>query len=121
MYEAKHYRLSGTLRFETSAVPASHVSAAAIDGLKIEPSIAAEMRVWRQVRLSIAYAVGYMLPVDTGTSVFDPQANRACVAAGGELTDPACRARMEGRARPSAAGTYHLWRQALSVYTSFRF
>jgi long-subunit fatty acid transport protein len=121
LFEAKHYRLSGTLRLETSAVPASHVSAAAIDGLKIEPSVAAEMRVWRQVRLSVAYAIGYMFPVDTGTSVFDPQASRACAAAGGELTDPACIARTEGRARPSAAGTYHLWRQALSVHTSFGF
>jgi hypothetical protein len=121
VYEDKHFRMSGTLRLETSAVPASHVSAAAIDGLKIEPSVAAEMRVWRQIRLSVGYAFTYMFPVDTGASVFDPRAVPACAAAGGELSDPACRARASGQARPSAAGTYHMWRQALSVYTSFGF
>jgi hypothetical protein len=121
VFANKHFRLSGTLRLETSAVPPSHVSAAAIDGLKLEPSVAAEMRVWRQIRLSVGYALTYMFPVDTGPSVFDPQAGPACQAAGGELSAPACQARMHGQARPSAAGTYHLWRQALWVYTSFGF
>jgi hypothetical protein len=121
VYEDKHFRVGGTLRLETSAVPASHVNAAAIDGLKVEPSLAAEMRVWRQVRLSASYAFTYMFPVDTGTSVFDPTAASACTAAGGDLSSPACQARMKGQARPSAAGTYHLWRQAFSVYTSFGF
>jgi long-subunit fatty acid transport protein len=121
VYENKHFRMSGTLRLETSAVPASHVSAAAIDGTKLEPSLAAEMRVWRQVRLSVGYALTYMFPVDTGTSVFDPRAVGTCAAAGGELSDPGCQARRNGQARPSAAGNYHLWRQALWVYTSFGF
>ncbi|MBN2576659.1 MAG: hypothetical protein JXP73_18990 [Deltaproteobacteria bacterium] len=121
VYEAKHFRASGTLRLETSAVPASRVSAAAIDGFQVEPSLAAEMRVWRQVRLSVGYALTYMFPVDTGPSVFDPTAVAACAAAGGELSNPSCQARLRGQARPSAAGTYHLWRQTLSVYTSFGF
>ena len=121
VYEVKHFRASGTLRLETSAVPASHVNAAAIDGLKLEPQVAAEFRVWRQVRLAASYAITYMFPVDTGASVFDPRAVTACAAAGGELSAPACQARMSGQARPSAAGTYHLWRQAVSVYTSFGF
>ena len=119
VYEDRHFRASGTLRLETSAVPSSHVNAAAIDGLKIEPSLAAEWRVWRQVRMSVGYAFTYMFPVDTGTSVFDPRAASACSAAGGDLSSPACQARMNGQARPSAEGTYHMWRQALWVYTSF--
>ena len=120
-YEAKHYRLAGTLRLESSAVPASHVNAAAIDGWKLEPQVAGEFRVWRQVRLTAAYTFTYMFPVDTGASVFNPQAATACAAAGGDLTTPACQARMNGQARPSAAGTYHMWRQAVSVFTSFGF
>jgi hypothetical protein len=121
VFTDKHFRMSGTLRLETSAVPASRVSAAAIDGFKLEPSVAAEMRVWRQVRLSVGYALTYMFPVDTGTSVFDPRAVRTCADAGGDLGNPACQARMNGQARPSAAGNYHGWRQALWVYTSFGF
>jgi long-subunit fatty acid transport protein len=117
-YESKEFRVGGTLRLETSAVPASHVNAAAIDGTKLEPSLAAEMRIWRQIRLGASYAFMWMLPVDTGKSVFDPTAASACSAAGGDLSTPACQARMNGQARPSAAGTYHLWRQTLSVYTT---
>jgi hypothetical protein len=41
VYETKQFRVGGTLRLETSAVPASHVNAAAIDGTKLEPSLAA--------------------------------------------------------------------------------
>ena len=121
VYEAKHFRAGGTLRVETTAVPASHVTAAAIDGLKLGPQLAFEMRVWRQVRMSASYSFTYMFPVDTGASVFDPRAASACADAGGDLGNPACQARRRGQARPTATGTYHLWRQALSVYTSVGF
>jgi long-chain fatty acid transport protein len=121
VYETKEFRVGATLRLETSAVPASHVNAGAIDGLKLEPSLAAEMRIWRQIRMSVGYAFTWMFPVDTGASVFDPTAASACTNAGGDLSTPACQARMNGQARPSAAGTYHLWRQTLSVLTTFGF
>jgi long-subunit fatty acid transport protein len=121
VYGTKHFRVGGTLRLETSAVPASHVNAAAIDGLKLEPSLAVEMRIWRQIRMSAGYAFTYMFPVDTGASVFDPTAAASCSAAQGDLGTSACQARMNGQARPSAAGTYHLWRQTLSVLTTFAF
>jgi hypothetical protein len=118
VFDNKHFRASGTFRVETSAVPASHVNPAAIDGTKLEPSVAAEMHLWRQIRIGASYAFRWMLPVDTGDSVFDPTATAACDAARGDLATPACRARMDGQARPSAAGTYHMWQQTLTVYTT---
>jgi long-subunit fatty acid transport protein len=121
LFETKRFRASATLRLETSAVPKSHVNAGAIDGTKLEPSLAAEMRIWRQIRLGVSYSFLWMLPVDTGTSVFDPTADSACAGAGGDLATPACQARMNGQARPSAAGTYHLWRQTLAVFTTIGF
>jgi len=121
VYATKQFRVGGTLRLETSAVPASHVNAAAIDGLKLEPSLAVEMRIWRQIRMSAGYAFTYMFSVHTGTSVFDPTAASNCTAAGGDLSTPACQARRDGQARPSAAGTYHLWRQTLTVLTTIAF
>jgi long-subunit fatty acid transport protein len=121
VYETKRYRVGGTLRLETSAVPASHVNAAAIDGTKLEPSVAVDMRIWRQIRMSAGYAFTWMLPVDTGTSVFDPTAASACASAGSDLNTPACQARMNGQARPSAAGIYHLWRHTFSVLTTIAF
>jgi long-subunit fatty acid transport protein len=121
VYADKHFRVGATMRLETSAVPASHVNAAAIDGLKIEPSVAAEIRVWRQIRVSAGYAFTWMFPVSTGASAFDPTAASACTQAAGDLSSPACQARMNGQARPSAAGDYRLWRQTLSVLTTFGF
>jgi hypothetical protein len=121
VYETKQIRIGTTLRFESSAIPASHVNAAAIDGPKIEPSIAAEMRIWRQIHLSVGYAFMWMFPVDTGTSVFDPTATSACAAANGDIASPACRARMDGQARPTAAGSYRMYRHSLSLLTTFGF
>lgn len=118
VYDHKQFRAAGSLRLETSAVPASNVNAGAIDGTKLEPMLAAELHVWRQIRLGLSYAFLWMLPVDTGTSAFDPTADAACTAANGDLTTPACQARKNGQARPSAAGIYHMWRQTLSVYTT---
>ncbi len=117
-YATKDFRVGGTFRVETSAVPPANVNAAAIDGTKLEPSLAADVHIWRQTRLGVSYAFLWMLPVATGASVFNPAAVAACNAAGGDLTNPACQERMNGQAQPSAAGTYHLWRQTLSVYTT---
>jgi long-chain fatty acid transport protein len=121
VWEDKQMRLGATLRLETSAVPAANVNAAAIDGTKLEPSVAFEMRIWRQIRMSAGYAFLWMFPVDTGPSVFDPTAASTCAATGGDLGSAACQARRNGQARPSAAGTYRQWRQTLSVMTTFAF
>jgi long-subunit fatty acid transport protein len=121
VWENKQMRVGGTLRLETSAVPAAAVNAAAIDGTKLEPSVAVEMRIWRQIRMSAGYAFLWMFPVDTGPSVFDPTAAAACAGSGGDLSSAACQARMNGQARPSAAGSYRQWRQTLSVMTTFAF
>jgi len=121
VWENKQMRVGGTLRLETSAVPATNVNAGAIDGTKLEPSVAVEMRIWRQIRMSAGYAFLWMFPVDTGTSVFDPTAASTCANASGDLSTPACQARMNGQARPSAAGTYRQWQQTLSLMTTFAF
>lgn len=121
VWENRALRVGGTLRLETSAVPAANVNAAAIDGTKLEPSVALDMRVWRQIRLSAGYAFLWMFPVDTGASVFDPTAASTCAGSGNDLNTAACQARMKGQARPTAAGTYRLWRHTLSVSTTFAF
>jgi long-chain fatty acid transport protein len=121
VYARRDFRLGATLRLETSAVPASHVNAAAIDGTKLEPSLAGEIKIWRGIRLSIGYAFTWMLPVSTGASVFDPTLAATCAQAAGDLDNPACRARINGQGRPSAAGDYRMWRQTLSVLTTFGF
>lgn len=113
-------RLSGTMRGETSAVPAANLNAGAIDGLKFEPSLAVELSLWGRVRLEAGYALAWMRP-SSGGETFDPTAAAACAQAAGDLSTPACRQRLAGTARPSAAGRYELVQHTLAVLTKVSF
>lgn len=114
-------RVAGTLRFETSAVPSTAVSPAAVDGTKLEPALAAEVTLADRLILTLGYAAAWMLPVDTGTSAFDPVAAAACADTGGDLANPACAKRLRGQARPSAAGRYRQLTHAASLAATLVF
>jgi len=49
---------------ETSAVPEANVNAAAVDGLKFEPALAAEFTLGRHLRIAAGYALTWMVPRD---------------------------------------------------------
>lgn len=114
-------RLGVALRIETTAVPADHLSPAAIDGFKIEPAVMAEGRPARWIRFTAGYAFTFMPGVVSDNSVFDPAAATACEDAGGDLRQPSCRARLDGYARPTAAGDYQQSRHAVSLNATVRF
>jgi long-subunit fatty acid transport protein len=99
-------RVGAALRVETSAVGAADVNPAAVDGLKFEPIVLAELRVSKHFSVSAGYGFTYMPGVTVTASSFDPNAAAACSAAGNDLANPACVARLQGRARPSADGSY---------------
>lgn len=109
--------LTAGLRAETSAVPAAHVSPAAPDAFKVEPSLALRLRVWRGLAFTAGYAHAFFLPVEGG-SAFDPGAPTACEAAGGALSDPACVRRAAGLGRAGAAGRTTQSMQTLSLSVS---
>jgi long-subunit fatty acid transport protein len=115
------FRWSGTLRLETSAVPTANVNPAAVDGLKLEPALAAEFTIGRHVHVELGYALAWMFPVTVGTSVFDPTAAANCAQAAGDLSTPACRTRLAGQARPTAAGRYTMLRNTLALMTTLSF
>jgi long-subunit fatty acid transport protein len=97
-------RLGAMLRIETSAVSASGVNAAAVDGLKIQPLGLLEVRVAKHLWLDAGYGVTIMSDVTANPSAFDPKAATVCTDAGGDLDR--CGARLAGQARPTAAGRY---------------
>jgi long-subunit fatty acid transport protein len=99
-------RVGAGLRVETSAVDARAVNPAAVDGLKIQPMALVEVRIARRFWLGAGYGVTYMPPVTVSDSAFNPQLATDCAAANGSLSSEACRARLEGRARPTANGRY---------------
>lgn len=99
-------RLGAGLRFETSAVDATAVNAAAVDGFKVEPMVLAELQLGRRFWISAGYGFTYMGTVTASPSVFDPTLATACAKAGGDVGNPGCQARASGRALPTAQGTY---------------
>ncbi|HVR61823.1 MAG TPA: hypothetical protein VMU50_07970 [Polyangia bacterium] len=119
--------VGAALRVETSAVDAADVSPAAVDGLKIEPSVMAEFKLGSHLALGAGYGVTFMGAVDASPSRFDPQAAAACAGSApgqppaGDLGNAGCVARAQGLARPTAEGTYHRFVQdfGLSVTALF--
>jgi long-subunit fatty acid transport protein len=114
-------RLGVALRAETGAVSPSRLTAAAVDGPTLEPAAMAELRVGTWLRLAAGYAFTLMPATETGVSVFDPAAARACDEAQGDLANPACAARLAGSARPTAAGRYSMTRHTGTLTATFRF
>jgi long-subunit fatty acid transport protein len=114
------WRLSGTIRGETSAVSAEDVSAASVDGLKLEPMIAAEVKAGF-FRLSAAYSFLIIPEVRVDRSRFDPGAALACSATGNDLTTPGCQLRSLGAARSTTVGRYGLQQHALYLATTLSF
>jgi long-subunit fatty acid transport protein len=99
-------KLAGALRAATPSVDGEALSPAFVDGWTFEPALALRARLTGRLQLSAGYAVTLMVPVDVDRSVYDPGAQAACVAAGGDLRTEACRKRATGQARPTAAGRY---------------
>jgi len=113
-------RIGAGLRVETSAVDAADVNPAAVDGFKIEPMVLMEAHLTRRLALAAGYGFTYMPSVTVNPSNFDPTAAGTCASANQDLTNPACVARLDGRARPTAAGVYgrtvHDFSLALTAY-----
>lgn len=114
-------RLGAQLRLETSAVDSSAVNAAAVDGLTVEPMALVEARLSKHFWISGGYGVQIMGEVTANPSAFDPAQAPACVGPiGGQGLD-ACTARNQGRARPTAAGTYTRFVQDLGLTMTAKF
>jgi long-subunit fatty acid transport protein len=114
-------RLGASVRADTGAVSASHLSPAAVGGPTLEPAVMADVRVASSLRLIAGYAFTLMPSTSTGASVFDPGAAIACDQAQGNLLDAGCIQREKGAARPTAAGRYGLTQHTVTLTAMVRF
>jgi hypothetical protein len=114
-------RVGAALRLETSAVDATSVTPAAVDGLKLQPILLAEVKVSRHLWLGGGYGITFMPEVTVTSSRFDPALATACTQAGNDLANAACQAQLQGRARPSANGTYQRTVQDFGLTLTARF
>ena len=108
-------QLAGVLRAENAAVRSGDVSAGFVDGAKLEPALAARIRIASGFMLTGGYAYTFVRSQEVTHSVFDPGAEAACRDVGGDLGSDPCRKRQAGQARPTAAGRYSLHTHSLSL------
>jgi hypothetical protein len=109
------------MRIESSALPSNAVSPAAVDGVKIQPTVMLLVRPTKHVSITAGYGFTYMFDLTTTSSVFDPGAANLCDQSGGALTSSACLTRLAGKARPTSAGTYGNIRHDLSLSVTTQF
>jgi hypothetical protein len=103
---ATRVRLGGRARVETSAVPSSKVAPQQVDALTLELAGGLELRLSARWALLATASAALLFPVEADPSAFTPSARIDCAASGFDLDTPACAAAREGRAVPTAAGSY---------------
>jgi long-subunit fatty acid transport protein len=116
---ATRLRLGVRGRFESSLLPPGKITAASIDGPKLELSGGAELRLSTRWALVGSYTLSFMLPQTNDPGAYSPRAAIDCAASGYDLTTDACLAVREGRAIPTAAGSYGRIGNSLSVGISY--
>lgn len=119
-YRVRKLHLSFGGLYESSAVPARWLNAAAVDAHKADLLVALEWRVHRRVGLYVGYSVTLAPEVSSSPSGFRPSDATGCLADQVDiLWSESCRRVMEGKALPSAAGRYWQMVHRLGVGISF--
>jgi hypothetical protein len=115
-------RIGAELRVENGAVDGNAVNASSVDAFQVEPIILAELRLGRRFWLGAGYGITIMPSVTVTDSIFKPGDATTCVSStvNGSLADPACQARLNGTARPTANGTYTNLTQDFGLTFTFR-
>jgi long-subunit fatty acid transport protein len=115
------FDIAASLRGETASVSDEAMSPAAPGGRLLEPSLAVRIRLTTVFVLTAGYAYSFMPWVNASSSVFDPGANAACEATGGNLDAEPCQKRQRGLAGPTAAGRYRAHMHAFGLSASAAF
>ncbi len=116
---AARVRLGARLFLERGAVRDNGVQPMAIAGANVGLSGGVEWRVAAPLVLGLGYAFTWFPSVTVDNSAFDPRDRVACVDSGYDLEQ--CQAVREGRARPSASGTYLRLQHAFIVSARWDF
>jgi hypothetical protein len=113
-------RLGGRLMMESETTSERVVSPLQVDGFQITGAVGAELRLLDRLVLYGSYGLTYFPTVKAGAdSLFDPGDQIECVDSDYELD--ACTPSAEGRAQPTAAGTYERMRHGFRAALRYDF
>jgi hypothetical protein len=110
--EGARVRLGGRVRVETGATSAQTTTPLQVHPLLIGLAGGMEIRLTESIILSTGYDFSWYPEVGGDDSGFDPRDRVACVDSNFDFNQ--CAAAREGRALPTAAGTYRRMGHALS-------
>ena len=111
--EAGRTRFGGRLRVESGATTDRNVSPLQIDGFDVGAAGGAELRLSQHWVVQLGYDLSWFPQVNSSDSAFDPIARLECVDSDYDFDQ--CRAAREGRAVPTAAGSYRRLRHSMSL------
>ena len=100
-------RFGARLRLETAAVSKNEITPQQVAGLHLASSFGFEWRFSTHWGLQLGYDLSWFPKVDVTDSVFNPVDSIRCID--DDFALPSCRGSAEGRAIPTAAGTYRRW------------
>ncbi len=111
--DANRLRWGGRVRIETGATSAGKTTPLQIEGFNMTLAGGAQLQISESVTLGGSYGLTWFPTVVASPSEFDPFDRLRCVD---QMYDfEACRAAGEGRATPTASGTYGRLRHSLTL------
>ena len=113
--DGRRIRLGAWLGADSGATTNAKLSAAAPFGPVVAGAVGLQLRLSPSWRLQVGGQVRYQPSTSTGTSAFDPQARRDCIASGYDRELPACTTVRDGYGLPTAAGDYQRWSGGATV------
>lgn len=118
--ESGRLKLGGRLIAESETTSARALSPAQVEGFQITGAVGAELRLLDRLVLYGSYGLTYYPTMSVGSdSLFDPADQIECVESRYELD--ACTPTAEGRAGPTAAGTYERMRHGFRAALRYDF
>lgn len=113
-------KLGGRLRYETGATATQDISPTYVEGTQLGWDMGGELRLFdNRLAIEAGYAITWFPTARVTQSNFDPLSGLACVDSGYDID--ACSATAQGRAIPTALGTYERTKHAIRLSVRYSF
>jgi hypothetical protein len=107
------FRYGARLAWERGAVTSDRMTPLQVAGQSLSLALGGEVRLGQSIVLGAGYQLAWFPSVDSTDSAFDPLEQLACVDSNYDMA--ACAAARQGRATPTAAGSYSRLQNTIAV------
>ncbi len=106
-----------SLKYSPPATPQKWVNPAAVDNHSFDLMLSTSFQIFKFLSIRLAYTLEYMIPITVKDSGFDPSIARTCLENHIDVAwcDECLQTMNNGKALPSAAGTYRKFTHQIGV------